>query len=172
MIIHVQITEQPLAGKYPEQIFDAPISVEDWTWVKFEDENYNEFYGQFRGAPYSVAVSSKYATCYVLTGNYLYEIDCNNPTDYIAHDFWDLGHTLRNFTVTPNGDPIFSDDYTIFTIEGTLSQQQEINPPIDLDMIQFKHWDNQLLHISAEEFIIGKPVALILDANTMKIRFK
>jgi len=172
MITHAQITNQPISGKYPEQIFEAPVFDEDWTWIKFEDENYNEFYGQFPGAPNNVAVSTKYAICYVLTSNYLYEINCKNPSDYIANDFWDLGHTLKNLTVTPKGDPIFSDDYQVFTSEGSFTQQKEIISPIDLDMIQFKHWDNQLLHIHAEEFIVGTTVSLILDASTMTIRYK
>ena len=52
--------------------------------------------------------------------------------------------------MTPNGDPIFSDDYKIFTSEGSFPQQKEIITPIDLDMIHFKHLDNQLLHIHTD----------------------
>jgi len=65
----------------------------------------------------------------VLTSNFLYEINCKNPSDYIANDFWDLGHTFKNFTVTPKGDPIFSDDYKIFTSEESFPQQKKNHYP-------------------------------------------
>lgn len=172
MIRTAIITEQPPAGKYTEQIFEAPTSTDRWTWVKFEDEDYNEFYGQFRGAPNSVGISHKHSTCYVVTSHYLYVIDCQNPANYTAQDFWDCGYTLKNFTVTPNGDPIFSDDYVIFTIGSSFEHQTILDTPIPVDMIQFQHWDNELLHISCEEFLVGTAVNLVLEADTMKIRFK
>ncbi|MGG0654926.1 hypothetical protein, partial [Rummeliibacillus pycnus] len=168
MIISAQITTQPLAGKYPEQIFKAPLSTQSWTWVKFEDEDYNEFYGQFQGKPSYVALSTKNNFCYVLTDTFLYEIDCETPSNYQVRDFWETGRTIRNVTFSPEGKLLFSGYYTIFTITKSIDELVELENPIPVDYIEFDNWEGHLLHISAQTLIEGQPIKLIFDAATMR----
>ena len=167
MITSAQISTQPESGKYAEQIYEAPLSTLNWTWVKFEDEHYNEFYGQFHGSPKSIALSEKNPLCYVLTNEFLYEIDRHNPSNYVVRDFWDCGCTLTNVTFMPNGIPLFSNDYVLFTINNSFEEHVEIENPIQVDLIAFDAWEDHLLHINAETFFSPEPVKLVLDANTM-----
>jgi len=172
MLITSTITEQPLAGQYKEMTYDAPSLSYEWTWVKFEDENYNENYGQFRGSPKKVALSLKHAKCYVLTSDYLYEIDCQDPSNYKVRDYWDCGSVITNLTVSPNGDIILADDYTIFAIGHSFDEKTTLESPIPMDLIEFQQWDNQRLHISCFEFLTDIKVELKLDAITMTISKK
>lgn len=174
MLLTAEITEPPISGKYPEKIYDATFSTEDWTWIKFEDENYDTFYGQFRGKPRSVAISSENQYCYVLTDTFLYELNRDNPDDFQVKDFIDdVFRTIRNITLSPNGKLILSDYYTIFIINSPICQISgrledaliEIENPFSLDEIEFKEWENNLLHISAITFIVGEPINLIYNAT-------
>ena len=169
MILSAQIMPQPVSGKYPEQIFEGPLSTQGWTWVKFEDEYYNEFYGQFHGTPNCVALSIKNAACYVLTDAFLYEIDCNNLSNYQVRDFWECNCKLQNVTFLPNGTPLFSDDYELFTINKSFDDKFEIKNPVHVDYIKFDYWEDNLLYINAKTFEDMQPIQLILDANTMRI---
>ncbi|MCM3317488.1 hypothetical protein M3603_12710 [Rummeliibacillus stabekisii] len=175
MLLSAKITKQPISGKYPEQIFVAPFSTAEWTWVKFEDEDYNEFYGQFQGNPNTVALSPKNKFCYVLTDTFLYEIDSQSPSNYQVHDFWETGRTIRNVTFSPEGKPLFSDYYTIFTITKSIDELVQLENPkllensIPVDNIEFDNWEGHLLHINAETFLEGQPIKLIFDATTMRI---
>lgn len=126
MITTAQITRQPLAGLYEEVVFRAPTFAEQWTWVKFEDEMYNELVGQFPGAPVTVALSENNDLFYVLTDSFLFEVSRDDLGKYKCYDFWDTGSTLKNVTFTPNGIAIFSDDYHIFTTNGSFESKQQI----------------------------------------------
>lgn len=169
MIINAQITQQPLAGSYKEFVFKGPSSPEQWTWVKFEDEMYNEFIGQFPGAPVTVALSPHNDLFYVLTDSFLFEMRRDDLGKYTWYDFWDTGSTLKNVTFTPTGIAIFSDDYHIFTTNGSFESKQQISLPFELDIIQFQGWQENSLLIHAEVFIEGRPVLLFLDATTFTI---
>lgn len=170
MIIHAQIAEQPIAGTFKEYLFSAPTSTEHWAWIKLLDDSYIESFGQFPGAPNQVALSTKQNLFYVLTQEFLFEIQRNDVTSYKYYDFWDLGSTFKNVTFTPKEMPIFSDDYHIFTIHESFENRKEFNLPFELDMIQFGIWTNHLLTIDAEVFIEGRPVKLVLDSQTMQIK--
>lgn len=166
MIITAQTIRQPIAGSYKEMIFEAPSSVEQWTWVKFEDAMYNEFVGQFPGASVTVALSENNELFYVLTDSFLFEVSRDDLKKYTCYDFWDTGSTLKNVTFTPKGVTIFSDDYHIFTTNGSFESKQQIPLPFKLDMIQFQGWQENSLVIRAELFIEGRSVQLLLDATT------
>lgn len=175
MLITAQLIELPISGTYPEKIYDAPFSTENWTWVKFEDESYDAFYGQFRGNPRTVILSTENLFCYVLTDTFLYEVNRENPSDFQVRDFIDdTFRTIRNVTLSPNGKLILSDYYTIFTINSPICQLSglledaliEIENPFNLDDIEFNEWQGNLLHINAQTFIVGEPIKLIYNATT------
>lgn len=169
MITTAQITGQPIAGSYKEFVFNGSTSTEQWTWVKFEDEMYNEAFGQFPGAPVAVALSENNELFYVLTDSFLFEVSRDDLNKYTCYDFWDTGSTLKNVTFAPTGVAIFSDDYHIFTTNDSFESKQQILLPFELDMIQFQGWKENSLLIHAEVFIEGRSVQLILDATTFII---
>lgn len=170
MITQAQIVEQPIAGTYEEFVFNATESTEQWTWVKLVDEEYNETIGQFPGAPNQVALSLMHPVFYVLTDAFLFEIQREDPSRYTSYDFWELGTMFKNVTITPEGMPIFSDDYQIFIFQESFETRHELTLPYEVDMIQFVDWNDHLLTIHAQEFFGGRPVRLVLNAQTMSIK--
>ncbi|MFJ7951768.1 hypothetical protein ACIQZG_09600 [Lysinibacillus sp. NPDC096418] len=74
MITKAEIIKQPYSGQFKERIYDISnkSNSQDWTWIKFEDKNTNEWCGQFRGAQRAVALSKKYNQILVATSDYLF----------------------------------------------------------------------------------------------------
>jgi len=177
MITTAKITDAPISGSYTEKIYDAPISTENWTWIKFETNEYETFYGQFKGAPLQIALSKHNPYFYVLTDSILYEVSRENPSDYTAHDCYDFGGTITNLTLTPSGQLLLSHYYQLLQVnmplckieEDLLDALIEIKPPVLLDDIEFKDWHNDSLHIQANYIGTSDPVNLYFDTNTNKI---
>lgn len=71
MIIDAEIMGQPydILSKW-----NSP----KWTWVKFINDDFSEWCGEFRGEPRGVALSKKYNQILILTSDYLYQLDCLN----------------------------------------------------------------------------------------------
>ncbi|KAB2328336.1 hypothetical protein F7731_25610 [Cytobacillus depressus] len=80
MIVKAEIINQPYSGEYIERVYDisSPWNSQSWSWIKFTNENSTEWYGNFRGFPKGVAVSSKYDAVLVLTSDYLFRLNANN----------------------------------------------------------------------------------------------
>lgn len=177
MITTAQITAVPISGLYTEKIYDAPISTENWTWIKFETNEYETFYGQFKGAPLQIALSKHNPYFYVLTDSLLYEVSRENPSDYTTHDYYDFSGTITNLTLTPSGQLLLSSYYELLQantplckIEGDLLDTlTKILPPVAVDVIEFKDWHNDILHIQANYLGTSYPVNLYFDTNTNTI---
>ncbi|MBK3496125.1 hypothetical protein JFL43_14910 [Viridibacillus sp. YIM B01967] len=168
MITKAEIIEQPYSGQFKERIYDIsnPWNSQDWTWIKFEDENYNEWCGQFRGAQQAVALSSKHNKVLVATFDYLFQIDCvsGEMTEYESIN------TYQDLTVTPFGDFIITDYYNIEIIGKTINDRQLLYIPIAIDMIKFNGWSENTLSISCEELgIVDSKIELELDVTTFEI---
>lgn len=171
MIIDVEIMSQPLAGEYEERIYDisSQWNSQKWTWVKFTNDDFSEWCGEFRGEPKGVALSKKYNQILILTSDYLYQLDCLNEEirEYKEQPQY------QNLTVTPSGDFIVADYYDIELIKTTIRDTKLLDSPIKMDMIKFCKWNNNKLLIVCEEFLNwGNSVVLELDGDTFKITKK
>ena len=182
MIQTAQITEMPLAGMYEEKVYEGPHENDIWTWVKFEDEFYNDTYGQFRGKPVATALSPNNDYCYVLTDILLYEINRQNPDSYAICDYNSFGGTMRDITLTPEGILLIAGYYQIYSLEKPLCDiegevynvVQSISSTLngEVDYIQFKHWDKHILHIEAVNFYSSeKKVFLTYNAETKMLAY-
>lgn len=177
MITTAQITAAPISGLYTEKIYDAPIYTENWTWIKFETNEYETFYGQFKGVPLQIALSKHNPYFYVLTDSLLYEVSRENPSDYTAHDRYDFGGTITNLTLTPSGQLLLSNYYELLQANTPLCKIEEdlldklikIIPPVQLDDIKFKDWHNDSLQIQANYIGSSDTVKLYFDTITNKI---
>lgn len=168
MIINVEIIRQPLAGEFEEHIYDisSQWNSQKWTWVKFINDDFSEWCGQFRGEARNVAISKKHNLILILTFDYLYSLDCLNHTikEYEGQ------HHYQNLTVSPSGDFILSDYYDIYLIIDTIRDKKLLNSPIKMDMINFCEWNNNKLSIICEEFLNwGNYIELELDAYSFII---
>lgn len=171
MIIKAEIIDQPCSGQYKERIYDisSQWNSQNWTWVKFLNEDYSEWCGEFRGLPRNVAISKKYNHVLILTLDYLFELDCHS-TELIEYEFQ---HQYQNLTVTPLGDFLVADYYSIDIIKSSLEDKKPVESPIKMDMIKFGGWSDNKLFITCNEFLNwDNHMELELDSETLEITIK
>lgn len=170
MIIKAEIITQSYSGEFKEKIYDIPSSwnSQDWTWIKFTNDDLSEWCGNFRGFPRGVAVSSKHSCGLVLTSDYLFKLDCvsGKLTEYESQPQY------RSLTISPSGDFIIADYYDIAIINSNLAEKKYVESPIKMDMIKFHNWSNNKLSITSEEFLSWDRVELELDGKTFEVIVK
>lgn len=168
MIIEAQIISQPYAGQYRERIYDvsSPWNSQRWTWIKFLNDDFSEWCGEFRGEPRSIAISAKYNHVLILTSDYLYQLDCLSE-EVIEYESQPQFH---NLIVTPLGDFIVADYYSINLIKSTLKDKIILESPIKMDTIEFHNWSNNKLLITCDEFLNwSNHMELELDCETFEV---
>ena len=151
MIKVATIINEPPSGKYIEKIYVilSCWNSQEWSWIKFTDDDYNEWCGEFRGKAKSVVVSPKNRSIIVLTSDYLYRLDIING-DLIEVE---PQPQYENLTVSPTGKIVIADCYNIFICELTLHEKIMLDTPIKMDNIEFKDWKDGKLLIICEEFL-------------------
>jgi hypothetical protein len=171
MIVKAEIISQPLSGKFDERIYDIPSrwNSQHWTWVKFINDDFTEWCGEFRGQAKGIALSTKYNIVLVLTSDYLYQLDCMSG-DIME---FESDHLYQSLTVSPSGDFIIADYYSIEVIESTLSEKQTIESPIEMDMIKFLRWTNNKLSVRCYELVNwDNQFELELDGDSFELNIK
>ena len=171
MIIGVDVISQPFSGQYIEKIFDVscPWNSALWTWIKFTNEDLTEWCGEFRGVVKAAVISLKYNLVLILTSDYLYKLSQING-ELLGYEDKTQYNSL---TVTPMGDFIIADYYSIFIMEtSSTTDKKEIPSPIKMDNIKFHNWNHNKLKITCDELLNwdyhGEAV-LELDCETMEL---
>jgi len=168
MIIEAEIISQPYSGEYTERIYDneSAWNSQSWTFIKFINDDYSEWCGQFRGFPRQVAISTPKNIVLVLTSDYLYQLD--RETGNLA-DIEDQPQ-YQNLTVAPNGEFILADYYNFEKVTTTIKEKEQIESPIQMDMIKFKNWEKSKLEFTCDEFLNwDRDLAMTYDSETKKI---
>lgn len=171
MIIEAEIINQPYSGEYTERIYDneSAWNSQSWTFIKFTNDNYSEWCGQFRGFPRQVAISTSKNIVLVLTSDYLYQLDreTGNLTDLEDQPQY------QNLTTALNGDFILADYYNFEKVSTNIKQKTSIESPVQMDMIEFKNWDNLKLEFTCDEFLNwDRHLIMTYDSQTNKIEIK
>jgi len=150
MIIQGNIINQPYSGQFDERIYDnvSAWNSQGWTWIKFIDEDYTEWVGQFRGHPGGIAISKVLEQTIVLTSDYVFRLD-SRTGDVIELEDQPQYHSL---TTAPDGTFIFSDNYNIERLKNDLKTKEIIKGPIEMDMIKFFGWTDDKLRFTCDEF--------------------
>ncbi|TGK38487.1 hypothetical protein EHQ13_16425 [Leptospira gomenensis] len=169
MISSVEIINRPQSGEYKERIYDNDSAWKsaDWSWVKFTNDNYDEWCGHFRGASYGAAISTSRNEILVLTSDCLYLLDTNvgNIIEIMESP------QFKSITVSPQGDFILADSYHIQRLGKKLATMESINSPVEMDSIVFKEWVNDNLLIYCEEFTNWtRKLELQLNSKTWEIK--
>jgi len=151
MIIKVEIISQPYSGEFKERIYDieSPWNSQNWTFIKFTEDDYSEWCGQFRGLPESVQVSLKNQIVLVLSSDYLFQLD-SKTGDIIEYEDQPQ---YKSLTLTPDDDFLIADYMNIEKITSSIKNKKTIKSPIEMDFIEFKNWNCKTLEFTCDEFI-------------------
>ncbi len=150
MITNAEFINQPYAGIYEEKVFDTESNdnSQEWSWVRFTNDDGQEWCGQFRGFPIQTAVSETYCTILILTSDHFFQLNANDGQLITSIE----NNEFRNLTVSPSGAFIISDSNTIFRIENNIQLIIPLKSPFRMDLIEFKNWDVGNLLFECEEF--------------------
>ena len=171
MIEEAKIISQPYSGEFEERVYDIESvwNSQDWSWVKFINDDYLEWCGQFRGFPRQVAVSKRYNTVLILTSDYLFQLD-RLSGNIIENERMPL---YRSLTVAPNGEYLIADYYRIEKISNNINLKIEIKCPVPMDMIEFGNWTGNTLTITCDEFMNwDRHLIMEYNCDTDKIEIK
>ncbi len=171
MIIEAEIISQPYSGEYTERIYDneSAWNSQSWTFIKFTNDDYSEWCGQFRGFPRQVGVSKFRDIVLVLTSDYLFQLDRKTGDLKELED----QPQCQNLTTTPNGDFILADYYSFEKVTTSIKQRELIESPIQMDIIEFKKWDNEKLEFTCDEFLNwDRHLTMTYNSETNKIEIK
>ncbi|GHC65405.1 hypothetical protein [Ulvibacter litoralis] len=166
-----EIINQPYSGEFEERIYDVESvwNSQSWTWVKFTDENGIEKVGQFRGFPKEVKVSKQKSEIVVLTSDCVFRLNTTELNVIEAENQVDYG----NLEVSPNGTFIFSEFSDIYKLEKSLADMQIIKSPFEMDMIEFKKWNGDILEFECDEMGRWERHEIMeLDTSEWTIRIK
>jgi hypothetical protein len=171
MIEEAEIINQPYSGEFEERIYDneSVWNSSNWSWIKFVNDDYTEWCGQFRGSSRQVALSKKYNTVLVLTSDWLFQLD------RLSGNIIEIERNLQyhNLTVSPDGEYLIADYYRIEKISNNIRLKAEIKSPIQMDDIKFGGWSEGILKITCEEFMSwDRHLTLEYNYNTNKIEIK
>lgn len=168
MILEIEQIHVPESGKYKEVIYDIKSSwnSQKWTWLKFTDNDYDEWCGEFRGEYRGHGISNRDKCIYILTSDYLYLLDA---TDGKLVQYKDRPE-YQELTVSSLGDCIVASYNHLEVIDNNLSSIHVIEALVPLDMIIFLEWIDNTLLIHADEFCNwDNHIKLSLDANTFEL---
>jgi hypothetical protein len=171
MIIEAEIISQPYSGEYTERIYDneSAWNSQSWTFIKFINDDYSEWCGQFRGFPKKVAISTIQDIILVLTSDYLFQLD--RETGNLTN--WEDQPQYQNLTVTPSGDFILADYYNFEKVTTSIKQKEPIESSIQMDIIEFKDWEKSKLEFTCDEFLNwDRHLTMTYDSETNKIEIK
>lgn len=167
--METEIIAQPISGKFEERIYDnsSAWNSQDWTWVKFTDDNLKVTVGQFRGSPKNVKFSENRNEIIVLTSDYAYRLSAKN-LDLIEYRE-QTGY--QDLELSPNGIFLFHNFYEIEKMGKGLNDMEEIKSPFQMDCIQFLNWKGNNLQFSCDEFTNWeRQENMILDTNSWEIK--
>ena len=171
MIIEAEIINQPYSGAYNERIYDneSAWNSQNWTFIKFTNDDYSEWCGHFRGSPRQVAISTKHNIVLVLTSDYLFQLDRKTGNVVELED--QPGY--QNLTTTPGGDFILADFYNFEKITSSIKLKESIESPIKMDMITFKNWKSSKLEFTCDEFLNwDRHLTMTYDSETNNIEIR
>ena len=163
MITKAVLINQPYSGEFKERIYDFenPWNSQNWTFVKFTNDDNFEWCGEFRGSPIEVQISKKYKSILVLTSDYLFHLDFETGNIISYED----QPQYKNLIISPDDSFIIADYMNIEKITDNIKQKIELKSPIEMDFIEFKGWNQNKLEFTCEEFIYWDKVYMMTYDN-------
>ncbi|MGE5458283.1 MAG: hypothetical protein ACM3RX_08000 [Methanococcaceae archaeon] len=151
MIISAEIINQPISGEYQEIRYDCDCELRsnDWTWIRFTNNDYSEWCGSFPGFPINVEISDKNETILVMTYAALFQLD--KSSGKVLNKELNSGYI--QLTLSPSGEYILATPDKIDRVKGDIRTKVSIDSPIKMDFIEFRNWNNGKLTFICDEFL-------------------
>lgn len=148
MIIKAEIINKPYSGEFKERVYNIENSwnSQSWSFIKFIDDDYSEWCGQFRGVHINTQISIKNQILLVLTSDYLFQLD-SKTGDITEFENQPL---FKSLILTPNDDFLIADNYNIEKITKNIKNKKTIESPIPMNLIEFNSWKNNILEFTCE----------------------
>ena len=147
MIIEAVRIDQPYDGEYRERIYDirSVWNSSDWTWIRFTEDDGEEWCGEFRGEYKGAVVSDKLGVAVVLTSDHMYMLDIKDAAlaDHLSQpDYADV-------TCSPRGDIFVTDGYRLEILTGNrIACRKSIPTPVCPDSLRFSEWKGNVLKMT------------------------
>jgi len=129
---------QPVSGQYDEKIFDLTNTWKSsgWCWVKFTNDNGDEWVGVFRGTPIKVAVADAIMQVAVLTDDALYIIDSNERDLLFVEEQTDY----RDLASSPSSNQFILASYYYIGTFDRYFNFEVIETDLNIQLIKFKDY--------------------------------
>ena len=169
MIIGAEIITQPYSGEYREFLYDIPhITWKSgyWGWVKFINQDYSEWCGEFRGVILGVEMSERFNSVLILTTDYLYMTDKQSGEVIDVHE----DHEYTQITTSPSEEYVLASSDEIVVIKDSIKSSTNIELPFGICSIKFLRWHDYQLIMTVEDYLqTGSFLKASLDSKIYKM---
>lgn len=168
MIISAEVISQPLSGEYEEVVYDFSSEWKSayWGWIKFTDDDYSEWVGEFRGEVIGIEISERFNSVLVLTKDCLFLLD--RSTNKVVEIVEDPEYV--QIILSPQQEYIVASDYEIAVIRESAKKPYYINISGAISCIRFRGWKEDKLILNCEDYLeYGEEIDLSLDSETFEI---
>lgn len=163
------LTYQPESGAFEEVHFEQPTvwNSQVFSWVKFEDQEYQDWFGSFRGEPLGhLAISELTGNVMIPTEDGTYLVNINSRQ---LLKFYGVEHQIRSVLTAPNGRTF------ILASHGELYRTNEehelvhIPCQLNMDFIKLKSISGNNVEFEFEEIGIWSQTRGTLNTETWRV---
>ncbi|WP_195987575.1 hypothetical protein [Clostridium sp. D53t1_180928_C8] len=150
MIIGAEIIGQPYSGEYKEVIYDIPCihwKSEYWGWVRFTNQDYSEWCGDFRGKILGVEMSKRFNSILILTTDCLFVLD-KTTGELIDNN---VRPEYEQLTLSPLEEYILVSYGEILIIKDSTNDLVKVNIPSNVYSVKFLEWQGHNLILKFED---------------------
>lgn len=167
MIVDAVRIDQPYDGEYRERIYDirSVWNSSDWTWIRFTEDDGEEWCGEFRGEYKGVVVSDKLGVAVVLTSDYMYMLDIHDAAlaDHLSQP------NYTDITCSPPGDIFVTDGYRLEMLTGNrIACRKSIPTPVCPDSLRFSEWKGNVLKMTCYALLTWEERELFWDSVSLQ----
>lgn len=167
--VKADLTYRPESGAFDEVHFEQPSvwNSQEFSWVRFEDKDYQDWYGSFRGTPFgNIAFSELSGNAIIPTEDGTYVVNINTRKLLKFHG---VEHQIRSVITIPDSSTfVVASYYEIYRTNEDYELTQ-IDTQCSMDLIKFKSANNEYVEFEFEEIGDWKQKNGLLNTETWTI---
>ncbi|MEP2772689.1 MAG: hypothetical protein ABJH05_11100 [Fulvivirga sp.] len=170
--MNADITYQPESGNSEEVYFEEPSvwNSQTWTWVKFEDSEFQDWFGSFRGEPFGhLAFSEISGHAIIPTSDATYIVDINKRELLKLIDSkYQIGHV----TLAPDGQTFILASFCELFRTSINYDLIEIQNQLDIDFVEFGSKTEDAVEFEYEEIGVWNRQKAKIDTKNWGIELR